>query len=219
MAFLQFVDKILLELPAGGQGATSGFCLFQCATDNLKRLLKNYDKIRFLQFEIQLCFNVHKYIKVNSFLGKLNSLLMISSAVYNFSKNALSAPTANYFVECNWIRAFRSSKVAMREVVNNSLYHNRNLSIDGLLLRYSHCPSALKKESRKFWMRRSDAEQNRMFRVDIRLFVSWHSKKRDRFGDKIWFRKYWRLRKIVNLWCPKGRNRTIPKKSKMTIGK
>ncbi len=44
MAFPQFVDEVLLELPAGGQGATSGFCLFQCATDNLKRLLKNYDK-------------------------------------------------------------------------------------------------------------------------------------------------------------------------------
>ena len=51
---------------------------------------ENYDKIRFLQFEIRLCFNVQQYIKVNSFLGKLNSLLMISSAVYNFSKNALS---------------------------------------------------------------------------------------------------------------------------------
>lgn len=44
MAFPQFVDEVLLELPAESQGATSGFCLFQCATDNLKRLLKNYDK-------------------------------------------------------------------------------------------------------------------------------------------------------------------------------
>jgi len=69
-------------------------------------------KIRFLQFEIRFCFNVQKYIKMNSFLGKMNGLLMISSAAYNFSENALSSPRANYFVECNWIRAFRSSKAA-----------------------------------------------------------------------------------------------------------
>lgn len=88
------------------------FLLIPMCNRQSQAAFENYDKIRFLQFEIRLCFNAHKYFKVNSFLGKTNGLLTISSAVYNFSENALSAPTANYFVECNWIHAFRSSKVS-----------------------------------------------------------------------------------------------------------
>ncbi|WP_143238617.1 hypothetical protein [Bartonella apis] len=150
MAFPQFVDEVLLELPAGGQGATSSFYLFQCATDNLKWLLKNYDSIGFLQFEIRFCFNGQKYIKVNSFLGKTNGLLMISSAGYNFPRMHCLHRGQIILLNATEFALFVRRKPPMREVVNNSLYHNSNLSIDGFPFRYSHCPSALKKESRKF---------------------------------------------------------------------
>lgn len=107
-------------------------------------------------------WKLQNYFRSEFYLSKMSRQLPISRAACDFSRHFLlfrQVPSPN---STGFALIFKSKPV-MFWLSNNSLCHNRNLSIDGFLCLHWYCASTLKKNQEGLESRGVVPNKNRIF--------------------------------------------------------